>query len=119
MPARFDPALIQRGARLRRSPFFEATQRAGCLGYTIYNHMIEIDGARLDLNMTRYPVRGGGHVTSCVYSPRLKNNIGYALLPVERTTLGTKLEIETADGVRAGTVVAMPFVDPKKQLAKS
>src|SRR5437867_8606879 len=40
MPARFDPALIQRGARLKRSPFFEATQRAGCLGYTIYNHML-------------------------------------------------------------------------------
>src|SRR5467141_2363043 len=40
MPARFDPELIQRGARLRRSPFFEATQRAGCLGYTIYNHML-------------------------------------------------------------------------------
>src|SRR5438876_10430657 len=40
MPARFDPALIQRGARLKRSPFFEATQRAGCLAYTIYNHML-------------------------------------------------------------------------------
>src|SRR2546428_4778768 len=40
MPARFAPKLIQRGARLKRSPFFEATQRAGCLGYTIYNHML-------------------------------------------------------------------------------
>jgi len=25
----FDPALIQRGARLKRSPYFECTQRAG------------------------------------------------------------------------------------------
>src|SRR5712691_599611 len=115
MPARFDPALIQRGARLRRSPFFEATQRAGCLGYTIYNHMIEIDGARLDLNMTRYPVRGGGHVTSCVYSPRLKKNIGYAMLPLP---MATGLEIETPDGVRRAAVVPMPFIDPKKLLAK-
>src|SRR2546430_9877207 len=40
MPARFEPQLIQHGARLKRSPFFEATQRAGCLGYTIYNHML-------------------------------------------------------------------------------
>ena len=40
MPAPFDPALIQRGARLRRSPYFEATQRAGCRGYTVYNHML-------------------------------------------------------------------------------
>ena len=37
---RFDPALVQRGARLRRSPYFEATQRAGCRGYTVYNHML-------------------------------------------------------------------------------
>ena len=36
----FDPALIQRGARLKRSPYFECTQRAGCRGYTVYNHML-------------------------------------------------------------------------------
>lgn len=35
----FDMSLIQRGARLRRSPYFEATQRAGCRAYTVYNHM--------------------------------------------------------------------------------
>jgi glycine cleavage system aminomethyltransferase T len=34
----FDMSLIQRGARLRRSPFFEATQRYGCRAYTVYNH---------------------------------------------------------------------------------
>jgi aminomethyltransferase len=39
MQAGFDIATIQRGARLRRSPFFDATMRAGCLGYTVYNHM--------------------------------------------------------------------------------
>lgn len=31
-------SLIQRGARLRRSPYFEATQRYGCRSYTVYNH---------------------------------------------------------------------------------
>jgi glycine cleavage system aminomethyltransferase T len=36
----FDPALLQRGARLRRSPYFAATQKAGCRGYTVYNHML-------------------------------------------------------------------------------
>lgn len=35
----FDMAVVQRGARLRRSPFFEATRRHGCWGYTVYNHM--------------------------------------------------------------------------------
>jgi aminomethyltransferase len=36
----FDMNLVQRGARLRRSPFFEATQRYGARGYTVYNHML-------------------------------------------------------------------------------
>lgn len=35
----FDIATIARGARIRRSPFFEATQRYGCKSYTVYNHM--------------------------------------------------------------------------------
>ncbi len=39
MPEPFDMRLIQRGARLRRSPFFDATLRYGCRAYTVYNHM--------------------------------------------------------------------------------
>src|SRR2546425_9875549 len=35
----FEMRLIQRGARLRRSPYFEVTQRYGCRAYTVYNHM--------------------------------------------------------------------------------
>lgn len=37
-PKAYDMRLIQRGARLRRSPFFESTQKAGCKSYTVYNH---------------------------------------------------------------------------------
>lgn len=36
----FDMSLVQRGARLRRTPFFEATQRSGARGYTVYNHTL-------------------------------------------------------------------------------
>jgi len=36
----FDMSLVQRGARLRRTPFFEATQRYGARGYTVYNHTL-------------------------------------------------------------------------------
>jgi len=36
----FDMDLVQRGARLRRTPFFEATQRWGAKAYTVYNHML-------------------------------------------------------------------------------
>ena len=39
MPPTFDMSLIQRGARLRRSPYFDATLAAGCRSYTVYNHM--------------------------------------------------------------------------------
>jgi aminomethyltransferase len=36
----FDMSLVQCGARLRRSPYFEAEQRYGPKGYTVYNHML-------------------------------------------------------------------------------
>jgi aminomethyltransferase len=39
MTATFDMKLIQRGARLRRSPFFEATLKYGAQRFTVYNHM--------------------------------------------------------------------------------
>ena len=39
MTSGFDMATVQRGARLKRSPFFDATHKAGCRGYTVYNHM--------------------------------------------------------------------------------
>jgi len=39
MPDTFDMNLVQRGARLRRSPYFDATRRHGCRAYTVYNHM--------------------------------------------------------------------------------
>jgi aminomethyltransferase len=35
----FDMSLVQRGARNRRTPFYEATQRYGPKGFTVYNHM--------------------------------------------------------------------------------
>jgi aminomethyltransferase len=35
----FDISTIACGARIRRSPYFEATQRYGCKSYTVYNHM--------------------------------------------------------------------------------
>ena len=35
----FDMNMVQRGARNRRTPYHEAEQRYGPLGYTVYNHM--------------------------------------------------------------------------------
>src|SRR5205809_4387507 len=36
----FDMSLVQCGARLRRSPFYEAEQAYGPKGYTVYNHTL-------------------------------------------------------------------------------
>ena len=84
---------------------------------------VEISGTKMDLNFTRYPIRverkTAGFITSCVHSPRLKKNIGYAMLPLERSKEGTRLEVDAPDGMRAAVVVPMPFIDPKKEIAKA
>jgi len=84
---------------------------------------VEIAGAKLDLNATRWPVRVHdqriGEVTSAVHSPRLHKNIGYAMVPLEHAALGTSLKVDTAEGERSAVVVAMPFIDPAKAVAKS
>jgi aminomethyltransferase len=84
---------------------------------------VEIDGPKLDLNETIWPVRmhdaAIGQVTSAVYSPRLDRNIGYAMVPFEHTALGTTLKVDTAGGERTATIVTMPFIDPGKALAKA
>ncbi len=60
-----------------------------------------------------------GVVTSAIYSPRLKSNIGYCWLPAGRAALGTAVEVDTEWGTRSATVVEMPFVDPSKQIPLS
>jgi aminomethyltransferase len=54
-----------------------------------------------------------------VYSPRLKKNIGYAMVSAKHAAPGTALTIETPGGERSAIVVAMPFIDPKKTLVKA
>jgi hypothetical protein len=41
------------------------------------------------------------------------------MVPVEYSKPGTRLKIEAPKGVRNAVVVPIPFVDPKKTLAKS
>lgn len=84
---------------------------------------IEIEGAPIAFNTTKWPVSvdGGvvGRVTSAIWSPRLKKNIGYAMVPVASATLGTRVSVEIPEaGAREATVVEMPFVDPQKAIPK-
>jgi aminomethyltransferase len=84
---------------------------------------VEIAGEKLDMNMTRWPVRANGDpigaITSAVYSPRLEKNIGFAMLPIEYAELGTALVAEVPSGEQPITVVQKPFVDPSKEIPKS
>ena len=74
-------------------------------------------------NEHRWPVvRQGeriGDVPDAIYSPRLKKNIGYAMLPVEFAALGTRLTVEAPWGATGATVVKKPFVDPDKDIPKA
>lgn len=85
---------------------------------------VEIEGGRIPFNMVRWTVRQGrapiGAVTSAIYSPRLKKNIGYAMLPVAASEMGTSLTVEIPEiGERKATVVPKPFIDPEKDIPKS
>jgi aminomethyltransferase len=85
---------------------------------------VELDGVPFPgLNNLKWPIVDGteeiGRVTSAIHSPRLERNIGFAWLPVERSTLGERVTVETEWGPRTGTVVEMPFVDPSKQIPVS
>jgi glycine cleavage system aminomethyltransferase T len=76
------------------------------------------DGTMVDF----FPVHKNGDrvgiVTSACHSPRLEKNIGYAMLPIELTELGTELEVETPTERTSAVVVPRPFIDPKKEIPK-
>lgn len=77
------------------------------------------DGSMVDA----FPVFDGGRrigeVTSACHSPRLQRNIGFAMVPIELTGLGTELSCETpASGRVPAVVVDKPFIDPTKDTPK-
>lgn len=76
------------------------------------------DGSMIDVMPVFDRDRRVGQVTSACRSPRLEKNIGYAMVPIELTELGTALEVDTPYGRRAAQVVEKPFYDPKKTIPK-
>ncbi|MBI3763666.1 MAG: glycine cleavage system protein T [Chloroflexi bacterium] len=74
-------------------------------------------------NEQRWPVvQSGariGYVPDAIYSPSLKKNIGYAMVPVEYGGLGTKLVVNAPWGPTTARVVKKPFVDPSKDIPKA
>lgn len=85
---------------------------------------LEIDGPALEgPNTKHWPLSLGaetvGHITSAVYSPRLKRNIALGFVGVAHNRSGQQLQTISEIGERNVTVVEKPFYDPKKRLAAS
>ncbi len=85
---------------------------------------VEIHGPKIHSWLSEYwPVHSNGkkigRLTAMTYSPRLQKNIGYAMVPVGFSKLGTPVTIVTPKGERTATVVRKPFVDPAKEIPKS
>ena len=83
---------------------------------------IELSGEAMpEPNGVHWPLSDGslviGKLTSGVYSPRLKKNIGLALVKLSYSKMGTSLGCHDPSGWREATVVELPFYDPKKTLA--
>ena len=57
-----------------------------------------------------------GHLTRCVFSPRLSKNIGYVNVPVEHAEIGTELTVATPLGDRKAIVCEAPWFPPQKKM---
>ena len=80
---------------------------------------IQILGDPLPLPFeARWPVTADeariGEVTVAVYSPRLGQNIGYAMVSIGHTAVGTSLGIEAPWGTATAIVAEKPFITATK-----
>jgi aminomethyltransferase len=60
-----------------------------------------------------------GRLVSASHSFRLKENIGYAWVPIELAEPGTALRVVSPDGPVPAVVAPLPFLDPNKDVPKS
>ncbi len=102
----------------------EALTRIAAAGVSKKLVGVRIDGPPLPMWLEDFwPVTKDGAVvgrlTSASYSPRLDMNMGYAWVPIGFASEGTVLQIEAPIDAMAATVVALPVLDPKKDVPKS
>lgn len=57
-----------------------------------------------------------GHITRCLYSPRLGKNIGFANVSAECARIDTELSLAAPGGRRPMCVVLAPFIESKKKI---
>ena len=70
------------------------------------------DGSMIDFFPVYSDGESIGKVTSACFSPRLEKNIGYAMVPVEHSELGTRLVVERPEETIDAVVVDRVFFKP-------
>jgi glycine cleavage system aminomethyltransferase T len=83
---------------------------------------VEIDCEPISHNESFWPVLENGekigHVSRCVWSPRLEKNIGFANVPAELTPIGSQMILGTPGGEARATVVKAPWFPAEKEIPK-
>jgi aminomethyltransferase len=79
-----------------------------------------IDGERMTrFNENFWPVyvsdRPAGHLTVCVYSPRLKQNLAFIMIKAEFASAGQLVEIHSPDGSMNATLCELPFISERQK----
>ena len=71
-----------------------------------------------DFWVVRRDGRDVGRLVSGSHSFRLKENVGYAWVPIELGEPGNELEVLSPDGPVQAVTAALPFLDPNKDIPK-
>ena len=101
----------------------EALKKINNDGVSIKFCGFEIDGPPLanpsdeHINIT-YKSEKIGYITSSVFSPRLRKNIGLGYFPIRHSYIGFKADTKFGDHKRKVKIVEKPFIDPNKNIAK-
>ncbi len=82
---------------------------------------IDLDGDELRAEMSEYwhvhkDGKKVGHMTDAVWSPGLKQNIGYVWVPIGLAEPGNRSTSSPSTAPLTGTTAAIPFVDPRKEV---
>ncbi len=72
------------------------------------------DGSMIDFFPVHKDGEKIGKVTSACYSPRLDKNIGFAMVPIEHSEIGTEVQVERPEGVVEAVVADKLFFKPEK-----
>jgi aminomethyltransferase len=79
---------------------------------------VEISGEPISHNEAFWHIlengKRTGHVSRCVWSPRLEKNIGWANVRAKATSPGTRLTVSCPDGARDAMVVDAPWFKAEK-----